>query len=503
MNAITTIPYDPQPKQALAHGVAAKQIMYGGAAMGGKSAWIRWDMVRFCLANPGLEAYLFRRTFGELEKNHIRPLKRDLMAAGIPYEYNADHKRFVFPNQSSINCCYCENEDDVTRYQGAEFHYLGVDEAAHLTEYQLTYLRSRVRLGNWVPAPEYAAFLPRIAFTSNPGGPGHNFIKHTFISPSPPETIFFDTSTQVKRGKDVIYPGHTTIYIRARMSDNKYATEEYEGQFSAMEPELARALRDGDWDAIVGKAIHNLSRDRHQLRQFDPPKHWTRFMVIDWGTAKPFCVLWCAVSEGAILAPKEGWPERWLPSGAVVVYREWYGWDGKPDKGCRMAAPAVARRILEIEDKEVMDYRVGDSQTWAQHDGPSVQENMMTATEGRITLRRSVKDRVQNYAEIIARLAGNPRFIQTGETIEDPMLFITANCVHVWRTVPTLILDQTNPEKGPDTDQEDHSYDCLAYGCRSRPFVSTEEDRFMAEHGDEMRAALRKNTDPYATGRAA
>ena len=246
MNAIT---YTPQPRQILAHGVAAKQILYGGAAGGGKSRWLRWDMVRFCLANEGLDAYLFRRTNPELEKNHIRRLKLELREAGIPYDYNHDQKRFVFPNGSGINCCYCENEDDVLRYQGAEMHYLGIDEAAQMTEFQLTYLRSRVRLGSFVPALGYAKALPRIALTSNPGGPGHNFLKDTFVSPAPREMVFIDKTTSVER---IGYPGHTTIFIPATMADNKYLEAEYEGQFTAMEPEargrmtqlLRRLLRD-------------------------------------------------------------------------------------------------------------------------------------------------------------------------------------------------------------------------------------------------------------------
>ena len=150
-----------------------------------------------------------------------------------------------------------------------------------------------------------------------------------------------------------------------------------------------------------------------------------------------------------------------------------------------------------------MDYRVGDNGMWAQHDGPSVAENMNTTTDGLVSLRKSTKDRKQNYTEIVSRLAGNPRFMQDGRTENDPMLFMTADCIHTWRTVPTLILDDTDPEKGPDTDQEDHCYDVLSYGCRSRPFVTTEEDRYNEKYADEIREARRQSVDPYHTGRAA
>ena len=458
---------------------------------------MRMDMVVMCLQNPGMEAYLFRRTNPELQANHIRVLKKD-----IPqelYTYNSDQKRFEFINKSAINCCYCEREDDVTRYQGAEIHYLGIDEAAHLTANQLVYLRTRVRLGSWEPAEEYKNALPKIVFTSNPGGPGHNFLKDTFINPAPPETIFLDETTGYDRADGTRYQGHKTIYIPAGMKDNQYLDETYEGQFTALEPELAKALRDGDWDAVVGQALHSLSKAKHMLRQFDPPKHWTKFMVIDWGTAKPFSVGWYCVSEGAVLKGKNGEEDKVLPAGAIIRYREYYGWNGKPDKGCKMASQQVARKILEIEDGEVIDRRIGDTEMWAVRDGPSIQENMFNATEGRFSMIHSVKDRKQNYNEMLARLAGNPRFMAEGVEEEDPMLFITENCTHFWRTVPTLILDSTNPEKGPATVGEDHVYDETAYACRSRPFITTEEDRFMHLYGEDMEAARGGNVDPYAT----
>lgn len=452
--------YDPQPRQALLHATPAHQIFYGGAAGGGKSHALRWDAIGFCLEHPGLDAFLFRRTLGELEDNHIRRIKEE-----IPEtlgKYSERKNRFEFHNGSGINFCYCEREDDVKRYQGAEIHWLGIDEASHLTPYQISYLRGRVRLGSWMPVgydgPENADFrglLPRIAMGSNPGGPGHSFLKRTFIDPAEPEVIFDDRSMA-----DGDHPGWPTIFIPAQIKDNKYLPKNYAGQFRALAPEMAKALAEGDWDVVVGQALHNLNRDRHMLRKFDPPKHWTKFMCIDWGTAKPFSVGWYCVSDGAILAARDGWPERNLPAGALIRYAEWYGWNGEEDQGCRTPSDAVAKRIIEIERErgDVMDYRIGDSQMWAQHDGPSVQERMNLATDGLFVLRRSKKDRKENYAEFIARLSGNSRFTENGIEEADPMFFATTNCTHFWRTVPVLTLDTVDPDKGPDTKLEDHCF---------------------------------------------
>ena len=70
--------YDPQPKQALLHKCKAKQILFGGAAGGGKSHSGRWDIIGFCLENPGLNAFVFRRSLPELDGNHIQPMKKEL-----------------------------------------------------------------------------------------------------------------------------------------------------------------------------------------------------------------------------------------------------------------------------------------------------------------------------------------------------------------------------------------------------------------------------------------
>jgi hypothetical protein len=282
------------------------------------------------------------------------------------------------------------------------------------------------------------------------------------------------------------------------MRDNAYIDRNYEASFSGLPPELARAYRDGDWDAVVGQALHTLSRERHKLRQFVPPKHWTRFMSIDWGTARPFSVNWFCVSEGAELKEHGDWPARWLPVGAVILYAEWYGWDGKPNKGCRLDSQEVGRRLLAIEAErgDTMDYRIGDSEMWSRHDGPSTAERMVEV-DSRLVMRPAQKDRKHNYHEFLARLAGNPDYTRDGVKEEHPMFFVTENCLHFWRTVPILTLDENDPDKGPDTKLEDHVYDSVAYALRSRPYVTTEDDRWRdtnAEYIKQIRGA-----DPYAT----
>ncbi len=508
-----TSTYEPQPRQLMLHLTKAKQILYGGAAGGGKSHAIRWDAYHFCVENPGMRAYLFRKTRPQLKMNHL-----DFIREEVPKElatYAASENCLNFENGSILYFCYCDGEKDVYQYHGAEIHWLGIDEATMFNKFQLDYLRTRVRLGGFAQKAKQSDRLPRIVYSTNPqGGPGHSYLKKIFIDAADPEVIFHDSTSEVKEKKDRLgnitkeyMPGKTSIFIPAKMDDNKYLDADYEGTFTALEPELARALRDGDWDAVTGAALHNLSREKHEIAQFKPmekgptdrTRYWTHFMSMDWGMARPYSIGWYAVCEGGMIVKG-----KYVPHGAVVRYAEDYGWDGNDNKGCRMPSEAVAKRIKMLEKEWAlphMDYRIGDSQMWAQTDGPSPYEKMFKAG---VQLRQSKKDRKVNYEEILSRLAGSPTFREDGKAEAHPMFFITSNCTQFWRTTPALILDTTDPDKGPGITpaQEDHIYDEVSYALRSRPYISTEEDRFQVAYDQAWKKAnkgQKGSSDPYST----
>ena len=491
-----TLPYNPLPKQKLLHGTTARQVFFGGAAGPGKSTGMRWDAIDWCLRIPGLQAFLFRRTMPELKKSHIERARTELPS--VLGKYNETDDIWRFYNGSVLHFCYCEKEHDVERYQSFEIHWLGVDEGSHFTEFQLAYLRGRVRLGDFsAKIPEqYKALLPRIVIGSNPGGVGHSTLKAWFIDPAPPMTIFHDST--MRDPKNPESKGWPTIFIPARMSDNPYLDNEYAGQFQALGVERARALTEGDWDAVPGAAWHNLTRERHQLPNFGPPRHWTRFMALDWGTARPFSVGWYAVAGEPHEVIWETQQRKFLLlPGAVVRYAEWYGWNGKANQGIRYSADQVALGILQREkdrgEEGLCSRRVGDSAMWAQHDGPSSRERMYITTDGRINLIQSRKDRKANYDEICARLAGNFEYGKTGEEMPEPMFFVTANCLAFWRTVPPLTSDENDPDKGWATEGEDHVADECAYALASRPYLTS-----IREYEDRGRPK-RRAMDPYAT----
>ena len=465
--------YVPQERQAKLHYSDARQILYGGAAGGGKSHALRMDAVHSCLHNPGLDAYLFRRTLNQLEKNHVRQIVAD-----VPRElgeFNRTRKVMEFFNGSQLNFCYCEHEDDVENYQGAEIHWLGIDEAGQFTPYQISYLRSRNRVGRYRPV-EYT--IPRCVLTANPGGVSHQFLKETFIDPSPSETVFFDPTT-VDPGNPEDR-GWSTIFIPARMSDNEYLDTGYAGQFNTLPDHLAKMLRDGDWDVVPDAFFSGAWSPERVIRPFRIPDHWTRFRSVDWGFATPFSVGWWAVSDGTVSN---------VPAGALVRYREWYGaqTDRRTGKflnvGLRMDGDQVGREIVKrslmvVDGKEVPEkiaYTVADPSMWRVDSGPSQAEKMARAG---VPLLKADNKREAGWQEMYERMKGG-------------MLLVFEGCRQFINTVPALQTDDKNPEdvlKAP----HDHVGDEARYGCMSRPWVKGKEKKAKVKTGYEFNEIMKR-----------
>ena len=294
-------------KQKAFIDAAADEVLFGGAAGGGKSYGQIVDALLFALTYPGSKQLILRRTFSELEKSLIR-VSLALYPKEV-YTHNASSHTGKFKNGSLIDFGYCASENDVYQYQSAEYDVIRFDELTHFTEMQYVYLISRVRGVNGYPKC--------VKSSTNPGGVGHSWVKARFIDPAPPNEIF---KTDV---------GTTRVFIPSLLDDNAFLTSSdpgYKTRLASLPERERRALLFGDWNIFEGQYFSEFSTAKHVISPFEIPGSWRKYRTVDYGLDRLAC-LWIAVS-----------PDR-----RAYVYREY----------CESNLPisAAARAICDMTPK--------------------------------------------------------------------------------------------------------------------------------------------------------
>lgn len=482
--ADANLSFDLHPKQMAAFESKATEILYGGAAGGGKSHLMRIAAITWCSEIPGLQVYLFRRIKDDLVKNHVEGPNgfRSMLAGWVDCGFvTMVEDEIRFWNGSKIYLCHCKDEKDRIKYQGAEIHVLLIDELTHFTEVIYRFLRNRVRMVGIKVPEKYRKTFPRIVCGANPGGIGHQFVKATFIDGVRPMQTYFAGKSE---------GGMLRQYIPARLEDNPSMAANdpgYDARLHGLGSEsLVRAMRYGDWDIIDGAFFDNFRKDRHVIKPFQIPKDWLRFRAGDWGSAKPFSFGWYAVATEPYIAG----PGILIPRGALIRYKEYYGVqadnEGKyiPNKGVKMTAENVGAQVRLRDSADTITYGVLDPAAFAQDGGPSIAERMRQGTTGSngCTFRPADNKRVTargamgGWDQMRARLDGD----EDGR----PMLYFFETCIHAIRTIPALQHDENRPED-LNSDMEDHAADEVRYACMSRPWVKAvqEEPAAQAKRG--------------------
>ena len=189
---------------------------------------------------------------------------------------------------------------------------------------------------------------------------------------------------------------------------------------------------------------------------FPLPKSWHIDRSFDWGSSKPFSVCWWTESDGCDVKLKDG-TIRPTCKGDLFLFAEWYGWNGKANKGCRMIASEIARKIKAIESKFPFAVRPGpaDSSIWTTENGNCIADDMAAQGIKWTKANKSPGSRVQGW-EIMRR------YLKNAANREEPGLYVFETCRHFIRTIPILPRDDRKPED-IDTNAEDHIADAVRY----------------------------------------
>lgn len=368
------------------------EVLFGGAAGGGKSYGQTVDALLFALKYPGSKQLILRRTFAELDKSLIRTalsiFPREL------YTFNSSSHTGRFKNGSIIDFGYCAAEIDVYQYQSAEYDVIRFDELTHFTENQYVYLISRVRGANNYPK--------QVKSSTNPGGIGHGWVKRRFVDPNRPGEAFV--------GED----GLSRIFIPSLLDDNRFLTEgdpHYKDRLLALPEREQKALLHGDWNIFEGQYFSEFDPKIHVCEPFEIPHSWRKYRTIDYGLDRLAC-LWIAVS----------------PDGISYVYREFC----KSNLTISQAADEILRNTPPTED---IYATLAPPDLWSRSQETGRSKALLFAEYG-VSFTKTSNDRECGWLSVKELLR---------EREGGAGLRIFSNCREIIKCLPALTVDRLRP----------------------------------------------------------
>lgn len=412
-----------------------KYILYGGAMGGGKSYWLRWELVRLLLrwakrGHTKVVVGLFCEDYPTLQDRHLSKISKEFPTwLGQSHGNHRDYGRcFILSAEYGSGVILFRNLDDSSKYQSAEFAAVAVDELTKNPRDIFTDLRTRLR---WAGIDDV-----KFIGATNPGGIGHAWVKKEWM----------DNVHEVGEKE-----GHLFKYIPAKATDNPHLSPSYMDTLSGLPEDLKKAFIEGDWDIFKGQYFTEWRREIHVCKVFDIPPHWPKFICGDYGYLKPSAIYWCATNE----------------DGQVFIYRELY----KTSLTFRTLAEEIITMTPPNED---IRYWVFDPAIWAkgnEKDGEPLKisgAEIMSQAYKEITNKflnviRGNNDRVNGWNQFRSLLKPFPK----GETIT-ANIQVFPTCHEFIRTFPALVYDSVHVED-VDSDGEDHAADSVRYGIMSRP----------------------------------
>lgn len=444
-------------KQALFFQSHCLYTCYGGARGGGKSWAIRAKAVGGACTWPGIRILIIRRTYPELQQNHIEPIIK--MVPQAIGSYNGSLRTMYFTNGSFIKFGHAQSTTAIeTEYQGQEYDWIFLDEATQFTEMEFRTLGGCLRGVNEIPK--------RFYLTCNPGGVGHRWVKRLFIdrdfklsSPNPEENENPDDYT----------------FIFASVEDNtalmnSKGGEAYKQMLSALPEKLRQAHRYGDWNALSGCYFDEFSEGKHTCKPFPIPDHWLRYRSFDYGLDM-FACYWFAVDPD---------------TGRTYAYREFC----KSNMIVGDAAQAIHDHTLPGENITIT-FAPPDMWNRQKDSGKSMAELFMINQVG---LVKSNNNRVQGHLQMKQMLAP----LEDGK----PGLIFFDNCKHIIGDIQCIQADENNPSDCAKNPHDvTHTVDGVRYFCVSR--VLTGDGKPSETQQDDDDDEEREDYGTFMTGGAA
>lgn len=476
--------YVPAPIAVPFHAIKVPNILFGGAAGGTKSHSARHDAYRHALAIPEYSGIIMRRTFEELERNHLEKALREITKINTYFQdekfgyekmeaadYVSTKHRIRIKvhgkgKDSTLLFGHCQNDGDEEKYLGDEYDGFYPDEGATFLKKQVMGVAGRLRSTKRVGGHR---LMPRLGMTSNPGGSQTLWLKDYYI----------DKLVDKIREDNPKYKPEHYAFIQAMLYDNPWLMDAdgtydtYEGRLFEYAKDRRRQLLLGDWTALAGQFFPEFS-DKVHVKRIHIPDGCKIEMWMDWGYDPHYGIaLWAAI----------------LPNGRIYIFHE-YKFNGEHARQ-KLVASEVAKNIRRITKEDVLPMTktrrlsksVADPAMWGK-EGTSGEDYAETFARNGVHLIKADNSRELGWGRLRHWLRAAPD--------GDPWLIIDPDCVTTIRTGGGLVRDKKNPDD-VDTSGEDHPWDTLRYGVMSHPQpkrLRTESHSVPESAGDVLRSLV-------------
>lgn len=419
---------------------------------------------------------IFRQTYPQLADVQAKSEKWFRQMFGKGAKFNRSKMQWEWVTGEVLLLRHMNRQSDYWNYHGHEYPFIGWEE-----------------LCNWASDDCYTSMfaccrsstpgVPKmVRATTNPYGPGHNWVKDRFELHS----HWWRSKTIPGRidAHGIIEPERCAIH--GHIDENKIllaADPNYKSAIvaSANNPAMAEAWLNGSWEIVAGGMFDDAWTAKYNVvPTFVIPRTWRVDRSFDWGSSAPFSVGWWAQSDGDDLRLPDG---QFMSTvrGDLFRVQEWYGWTGRPNQGLTMLASDIAKGIIE---REIM-WGWRTTQGTIVKAGPA--DNAIHNVENGVCIARDMGQPIRVGNDIYkgvqwtradkspgSRVAGwemvrgmmTAAHPKDGKPREKPGLFCTNDCKQFLRTVPAMPRDEKNMDD-INTAAEDHIADEVRYRVRA------------------------------------
>lgn len=487
------------------------QLLYGGAAGGGKSGFLRAIAYHAAQMFPGGRIAIFRDNYTQLRKTQVTAWWREMSRLGyeVKRHWHETQAEWHFANPYAMNpgdqaedtiveFLHLDQSIGAEKWLSAEWTMLLVDESTQMSEEDLALLYSRVRttdqqrelwsqLANereqqlrdqcaelgYDPTPRDIArarsdWHPIGVYATNPGGKSHAYHVREFIEPSKQvggSGCAFDKTTTLEiPGMGEVDVTTKRMFLQSFLTDNPHLDPKaYAATLAHLPKRRREQMLSGDWDYFEGKVFGELRENVHLVDAHwiwpagIPPQYAPRLAGYDHGNQAPAAAEWASMDE-------EG--------NYILGYLEYYAPGPNAQHIRELRARMTLDGFYEIQfeaDPQMWRKRQGHDRIWSTADEflyagepPEDAYEQAVARQGGIRLHQShaIRDVAK---DVVTRMLDPdpdrifPDWHPLRGTYGAPRLFICKQAGNLWREINGIkYVDGSTEEM---VKEDDHAFD--------------------------------------------